>query len=124
MTKSLLIGCFGLLILATSCATQQQGPAATPTVDVTGRWVGSWTHVPDGGLVTLSLQQSGSAVIGNVYFSAPAPPQASGSLVGTVEANRLSYRTHHGHGADLTVNGDEMDGRTVAGGVVRLKRQQ
>lgn len=97
MTKSLLIGCFGLLIFATSCATQQQGPAATPTVDVTGRWAGSWTHASNSGLVTLNLQQSGSAVTGDAYFSDPAPPQARGSLQGTVEANRLSYRTHGGY---------------------------
>jgi len=104
--------------LIAGCAGSTPAPApATATVDVTGTWRGSFRSqgvVPVGDL-TLVLRQTGNKLTGSVSPGV--------EIEGTVEGNRVSYRAVNGRGgADLTVDGNEMTGYSVAGSQLRLKR--
>jgi len=107
-----------LCALIAGCAGSTPAPAPTGApVNVTGTWRGSFRSqgvVPVGEL-TLVLRQTGNKLTGSVSPGV--------EIVGTVEGNRVSYRTVNGRGGgDLTVDGDEMTGYSGAGSQLRFKR--
>lgn len=113
-----ILVCAWLAGCATTAPSTAPGSSTPASVDVTGTWRGSFRSqgvVPVGD-VTLVLQQTGNKVTGSV-----TPPGTA--IEGTIEGNRVSYRTISGRGGgDLTVNGDEMTGYSVAGSQLRFKR--
>jgi hypothetical protein len=95
-------------IAVVACAT---GPTKPPSVDVTGTWAGDWVGsaaIGNGG-VTMTLQQTGATVTGDVIMSGGSP--FSGPLTGTVSGDVFSI-SYRGGSADLTVKGNEMSGFT------------
>ena len=117
-----------MVLLALSCiaalgcaATRQEQMAATntSTADVAGQWSGfvrsGGTSVP----VTLSLNQDGTNVTGNVTTGADA--NLSGPVKGTVQGDRLKLSLSDATFSDLQVGRDTMAGATSAG-PINLRR--
>jgi hypothetical protein len=100
------------------CASTRSGP---PNVDVTGEWVGQWTNAGNSGGMTMTLKQVDGAVTGDVIVL-PATMQMSGPAHGSVEGNVLSI-SYRGSGADLTVRGDEMTGKSRLGSTLSFRRK-
>ena len=114
--RLLVVGC----VAFTGCAT---GATKPPSVDVTGSWAGQWVGVGavGSGLVTMTLQQTGSRVTGDVAISGGGAP-FSGAANGTVSGDVLSI-VYPGSSAELTVNGSEMSGVSRLGNRWTLWRQ-
>src|SRR5262245_58841524 len=117
-----------IVLLALSCiaalgcaATREERMAATSTstADVGGQWSGfvrsGGTSVP----VTLSLNQNGTDVAGNVTTGADA--NLSGPVKGTVQGDRLKLSLSDATFSDLQVGRDTMTGATSAG-PINLRR--
>jgi len=117
-----------IVLLALSCfaavgcaATREDRMAATTTstADVAGQWSGfvrsGGTSVP----VTLSLNQDGTNVMGNVTTGSDA--NLSGPVKGTVQGDRLRLSLSDAKFSDLQVGRDTMTGETSAG-PINLRR--
>ena len=116
-----------MALLALSCiaalgcaATREERMAATSTsIDVAGQWSGfvrsGGTSVP----VTLSLNQTGTNVTGNVTTGSDA--NLSGPVKGTVQGDRLKLSLSDATFSDLQVGRDTMTGATSAG-PINLRR--
>jgi hypothetical protein len=104
----------GLLLLtamigATACASS--GPAAPPSVDVTGTWVGTWAYenVSIGqGQVRANLKQSGSVVSGTWEVTGPVVNNTA-NVTGQVSGNTI--RVEMPASGYMTVNGNQMTGK-------------
>jgi hypothetical protein len=88
------------------CATAATKP---PSVDVTGTWAGEWVGTVGSGPVTMTLQQTGGNVTGDLVAGGGSP--FSGPVSGTVSGDTLSLFYRGGSG-DFTVKGNEMSGST------------
>ena len=106
-----------LTLLVAGCASGGSGSpmmGAPPSVNVTGKWLGSWMFEPasmGGGQVVMDLTQVGAEVNGNLTVTGgsvnrPTTIQATVSGNDVVLRGRISGR--------LTVTGDQMSG-TVDG---------
>lgn len=121
---------FALVALAMAgCAGGGVGPATVaPTVDVTGKWVGTWTAVRaslGSGAIEMTLKQTGSQYSGNLLITG-TPTDPSGATEGVVSGNEVRILRPTSVTGSLTVQGDSMSGR-IAGmieGNVTLKRQK
>ena len=100
------------------CASTRSAP---PTVNVTGEWVGQWNNAGNSGDMTMMLKQVDGVVTGDVIVL-PATMQMSGPAHGSVEGNVLSI-SYRGSGADLTVQGDEMTGKSRLGSTLSFRRK-
>ena len=101
-----------LLTTTAGCARTDWIDRTLVTVNVTGTWYG---RVGAGGL-RLDLEQQGSTVKGSVrYPEAPSISTglyAAGPLVGTVAGDVFRFKDVRGNlEGELTVSGDEMNGR-------------
>ena len=104
----LLVGAAVLMIAG--CASGSGAPTAAPSVNVTGKWAGSWQFTPiaaGSGQVTMDLIQSGSDVNGSVLVTGPSVNQPT-TVQGTVSGNefRLAGRIS----GTFVVTGDQMSG--------------
>ncbi len=119
---SLMVAC---LFLA-GCGSAPSPPAAKmpPSVNVTGKWLG--TYVTNVGTmpVELMLQQTDANVTGNAYVAGDSWTTSTykGDINGTVNGNTFTY-SYPGGGAELTVTASEMRGMTDNGKTVQLRRQ-
>ena len=119
----LLVGLVALVIAA--CAT---APAAPPSVDVTGRWAGTWIFEDrslGNGQISMTLKQTGAAYSGDMVVTG-TPVELTGPTQGTVSGNELRIGVPYGLNGTLTVKGDEMAG-VISGanaGNVTLRRQK
>jgi hypothetical protein len=116
----------GLLIATAGCASSGT-PAAAPTVDVTGKWAGTWSfRNPSlgGGQISMDLKQVGADVTGPMNVSGPTSSEPT-SFAGTVSGNTIVLKAAHGSGT-LTVNGDQMSGVVygIMPATVSLRRQR
>jgi len=122
----------GLVVLAAAgCAGSGSGvgpPTVAPTVDVTGKWVGTWTAVHTNlgsGNIEMTLKQTGSNYSGNLIITG-APTDPSGYTEGVVSGNEVRVLRPTSVTGYLTVQGDAMTGK-IAGVIeanATLKRQQ
>src|SRR6267142_495500 len=75
---------FGAVLMAvTACAT---GPAAPPSVNVTGQWVGTWAYENASigtGDIRGTFQQDGAKVSGNFTITGPNVQQRVANVTGT-----------------------------------------
>ncbi len=119
----------GIAVLtAAGCAS---APRQTPTVNVTGNWVGDW--VCDNanlgsGIAVLKLAQNGEKVTGSatVTPSAGGPNRTTDAFQGTVSGDSLIVETWPDLPGTFTVAGDRMSGQfrgVVCGGRVALNRE-
>ena len=117
-----------IVLLALSCiaalgcaATREERMATTntSTANVAGQWSGfvrsGGTSVP----VTLSLNQDGANVTGNVTTGSDA--NLSGPVKGTIQGDRLRLSLADAKFSDLQVGRDNMTGETSAG-PINLRR--
>ena len=111
-------------IAALGCAAAKEERMAatnTSTADVAGQWSGfvrsGGTSVP----VTLTLNQNGNSVTGNVTTGSDA--NLSGPVKGTVQGDRLKLSLDSGTFSDLQVGRDTLTGVTSAG-PINLRRSK
>jgi hypothetical protein len=100
------------LVIGSGCTKTDWIESTLVTVDLTGVWQG--TYRTDGaigtGNITLTLQQGGTKVTGQVGLSMSAP--GSRSIEGTINGDMFRFRTQDGRlTGELQVSGDEMTGR-------------
>jgi hypothetical protein len=82
-----LVGVF-ILVSCGGGGGDSSPPPAPPSVDVTGRWVGTYTSsVTGNGTISMNLQQSGATVSGNYATSSGA----LGSVSGTVSSDIVTF---------------------------------
>jgi len=110
----------GMAVLAVAgCAGETVGPPqVAPTVDVTGKWVGTWTAVRanlGNGRIEMTLQQTGSKYTGNLLVTG-APTDPTGPTEGVVSGNQLRVLRPPSITGGFTVQGDTMSG--TIGGVI------
>lgn len=119
---SLAIGSFLLF----GCGSSPSAPVAKmpPSVDVTGRWMG--TYVTNVGTmpVELVLKQDDSNVTGTASVAGDSWQTSTyrGDIRGTVSGNVFSY-TYPGGGGEVTVVAGDMRGMTDGGKALSLKKQ-
>ena len=124
MRRNLVIGALGLMLFG--CATLR-GSTAPPSVDVSGKWAGTWSfHNPTMGFgdVFMNLKQSGADASGDLMVTGPTtaePTYFEGTVSGSSVILKLPYLS-----GTLDVSGDEMKG--VINGImpanVSLRRQR
>jgi hypothetical protein len=104
----LLIGAAVLMIAG--CASGSGAPTTPPSVNVAGKWAGTWQFTPiaaGSGQVTMDLTQTGGDVAGGVVVTGPSVNQPT-TIQGTVVGNefRLAGRIS----GTFVVTGDQMTG--------------
>jgi hypothetical protein len=113
---------------AAGCASGVGPATAPPTVDVTGRWVGSWVATNPAlgsGTIEMTLKQTGSQYSGSV-LATRARTDPSGPTQGIVSGNEVRMIPPSGMIGSLTVQGDTMFGLVhgVVDANVSLRRQK
>lgn len=112
------------LLGSAACATTQ----APPSVDVSGKWLGTWTSLQptgDGGQIQMEITQTGSRYTGTILVTGGAN-DPTGLTEGFVTGNQVEIAVPAGMTGRLTVNGDEMTGTIagMSGAKVNLRRQK
>ncbi len=127
--KSLSAVMVVLVVLAAGGCAGGVGPATTaPTVDVTGKWVGTWVASNPNlgsGAVEMTIKQNGSQYSGNLLVTGTAT-DPSGATQGVVSGNEVRILQPSNMTGSLTVQGDSMSGNVqgVVAANVNLKRQK
>jgi hypothetical protein len=124
MRRSLLIGALALML---SGCTAIGSSTAPPSVDVSGKWAGTWAFrnpTMGSGDVFMNLKQSGADASGDLMVTGPTtaePTYFEGTVSGSSVVLKLPYLS-----GTLDVSGDEMKG--VINGImpanVSLRRQR
>ena len=124
-----LSGIAVVLVVLAAAGCAGVGPATlAPTVDVTGKWVGTWValnQTQGSGSIEMTVKQTGSEYSGNLLITGTAT-DPSGFTRGIVSGNELRVMQPTSVTGSLTVQGDSMAG-IIAGVVaanVSLKRQK
>jgi hypothetical protein len=107
----------GVLLAGVACAT---GPAAAPSVNVTGQWVGSWSYENASlgtGDIRGSFQQDGAKVSGNFDITGPVVNHVA-IVSGTIAGNEIKLSMPAS--GYLTVSGDQMTGTVNGLNVAKL----
>jgi len=116
------------VLTAAGCAGEIGPPTVAPTVDVTGRWVGTWVAVNQelgSGSIQMTLTQTGSQYSGNLLVTG-TPTNPSGPTQGIVSGNQVRVMQPTNLTGSLTVQGDTMSGslQGVIAANVTLTRQK
>jgi hypothetical protein len=116
----------GAMVAMAGCASGGT-TIAPPTVDVTGKWAGTWAFRNPSlgsGQVSMDLKQTGAEVSGPMNVSGPTSSEPT-NFAGTVSGNSIVLKAAHGSGT-LTVNGDQMSGIVygIMPATVSLTRQR
>ena len=96
------------LLVQAGCA----GTLAAPTVDISGKWQGTWTALnpaQGAGQIQMEVKQTGWKYAGNLLVTG-APNDPTGLTEGFVSGNQVRIAVPAGTTGTLTVNGDEMTG--------------
>ena len=113
-------------LLLVGCGTTSSTSSAKvpPTVDVTGKWSGTFTWPYGVTPMTLILQQSGADVTGEIITtgSVGETRQGSGPVRGSVSDDAVAL-TYSSGSANLTVKGNRMSGVSSSGSNWNLQRQ-
>jgi len=117
-----------LALTAAGCAGGVGPATVAPTVDVTGKWAGTWVATNPAlgsGAIQMTLTQTGSQYSGNLLVTG-TPTNPSGPTQGIVSGNQVRVMQPSNMTGSLTVQGDSMTG-TVQGVIaanVTLTRQK
>ncbi|HUM18433.1 MAG TPA: hypothetical protein VL086_22260 [Candidatus Nitrosotalea sp.] len=98
------------MLAVTACATGGGAPAAPPSVDVTGEWVGTWAYQNVGngsGDIRGRFQQEGANVTGSFNVTGPVVNNVA-NIIGTVSGNTIKLMMPSS--GYLTVNGNQITG--------------
>ncbi len=122
--QRLLIG--ALVLMVSGCAALG-GNTAPPSVDVSGKWAGTWSFenpTMGNGDVFMDLKQNGADATGDLKVTGPTTARPT-YFEGTVSGSSVILRSPYLSGT-LDVSGDEMKG--VVNGImpanVNLRRQR
>jgi len=101
------------LTLGSGCARSDWIDRTLVTVDVTGTWYGRFPGTGILGDVFLELEQQGATVKGFMRTGGPGyGGVTSGPIDGTVAGDVFRFKDKRGNlDGELTVSGDEMNGR-------------
>ena len=114
-------------LLLVGCAGAASAPAAKapPTVDVTGKWSGTYATNVGPMPVELSLKQVDADVMGDAHIAGDSWTTSTykGVIKGTVSGNTFSD-TYPGGGGEVMVNASQMQGRTDSGRTLLMQRSQ
>jgi hypothetical protein len=108
------------LLCGVGCARRDWIDRTLVTVDVTGTWSGFLMGTNLGGSreVTFELRQEGPKVTGSVQGIGFHGRELSGPIEGSIAGDRLEFRRSNGtFRGEMTVNGDEMTGKTHGGSI-------
>jgi len=105
------------LAIGSGCAQTDWIDRTLVTVDVTGTWYGGWAGSTSE--LSFELEQQGSTVKGFMRFTSETLAHQlgakSGPIDGTVAGDVFRFRQTNGRlEGELTVSGDEMNGRATA----------
>ena len=125
LTYRLAVGL--VLLVVSGCAQRADWIDRTiVTVDVEGRWTGTWAG-PGGGPLALTLRQTGPKVTGDVALIGLSSHRWSGPVEGTITGDMLKFSRPDGLlRGQAIVAGEEMAGTiTFFPGTrtLRLQRQ-
>jgi hypothetical protein len=102
-----------LALLVTAGCAGGIGPAeVAPTVDITGKWSGSWVATNPAlgsGVIEMTVTQTGSRYSGNLLVTGTAT-DPSGYTEGSVSGNQVRPTQPANVTGSLTVQGDTMKG--------------
>jgi hypothetical protein len=118
-----------VMLVAAGCAGGGMGPATmAPTVDITGKWVGSWVATNPAlgsGTIEMTVKQTESEYSGNVLVTG-SPTDPSGPTQGIVSGNQVRVMRPTNLTGSLTAQGDTMKGNLqgVIDANVTLNRQK
>ena len=108
------------------CGSAPSAPVAkqAPSVDVTGRWMGTYATNVGTMPVELVLKQADADVTGSASVAGDSWTTSTyrGDIRGTVSGNVFSY-TYPGGGGEVTVTAGDMRGMTEGGKTLLLKKQ-
>ena len=101
-----------VLLIASGCARADWIERTLVTVDVTGRWTGTWSGSGTADVFEMTLQQTGPKATGAVSVPGGAlAHDLSGPIVATISGDVVSFSRPDGRlRGDVTVAGDEMSG--------------
>ena len=111
-------------IAAVGCAAareEQQAALNAPTANVVGSWTGVAGQAGASIPVTLTLNQSGTNLTGNLNVA--GRPDLSGPVTGGIQGEVLKLSLATRTFSQLIVKGDEMTGMTGVGQVI-LRRSK
>jgi hypothetical protein len=99
---------------------------APPTVNVTGKWLGTWMFDPvslGGGQVVMDLNQVGAAVTGNLLVTGPSVNRPT-TIEAVVSGDKVILKGRIP--GTLTVTGDQMSGTAdgVVPAIISAQRQK
>jgi hypothetical protein len=113
-----------VVVAAAACAGGGGSATVAPTVDVTGKWAGTFVSAAGGigigqGPIELTLKQTGSQVTGNLVVRG-AVSDPSGPFEGTVSGNKLRIIQPSKLNGTFTVEGDRMSADVWGGWAHRV----
>src|SRR5262245_36132509 len=115
------------VLAAAGCSSM--GPATVaPTVDITGKWSGTWVATKPAlgsGAIEMTVKQTGSEYSGDLLVTG-SPTNPSGFTRGIVSGNEVRVMQPSNFTGSLTAQGDSMSGimQGVLAANVNLKRQK
>ena|SRR6266403_5938453 len=117
-----------VMLVAAGCAGGVGPATVAPTVDITGKWVGSWVATNPAlgsGVVEMTVTQNGSQYSGRLLVTG-APTDPTGPTDGVVSGNEVRMMRPGNFTGYLTVQGDTMKGNVngVIDANVTLNRQK
>ena len=126
--KTLSAILLGLLVLAATGCASVGPPTLAPTVDISGKWSGTWVATNPSlgsGAIEMTIKQTGSEYTGNLLITGTAT-DPSGFTQGVVSGNEVRVLQPTSLTGRLTAQQDSMsgilDGLVAAN--VSLKRQK
>ena len=122
--KRILVASMLIALMAGCASGGATAPAASgPPANVAGAWSGSFGVGATGGFMSMSLQQTGSQVKGEIDIG--GRPDMSGPITGTVSGDTIPVGLTSGYGTSslMNVKGDQITG-VYQGGPIMLRRSK
>ena len=122
--KRILVASMLIALMAGCASGGATAPAASgPPANVAGAWSGSFGVGATGGFMSMSLQQTGGQVKGEIDIG--GRPDMSGPITGTVNGDTIQVGLTSGYGTSslMNVKGDQITG-VYQGGPIMLRRSK
>jgi hypothetical protein len=105
-----------VMLVAAGCAGGGGMTAVAPTVNITGKWAGSWVATNPSlgsGVIEMTVTQTGSQYSGELLMTGTRP-DPSGPTGGIVSGNEVRFTRPAGLSGSLMVQDDTMKGTLQA----------
>jgi hypothetical protein len=117
-----LLGLFCIVALGCATTSEEKTLTSGPPADVAGTWTGWGGGGLFGGAVTLTLDQKGTDLTGNILMAGAS--HLSGPVKGTVTGSVVRLSTSTVSYPDWRVNEDTMTGYISPFGPLKLRRSR